>query len=177
VLLVSVGTLVDDRRLSALQAAARRHGRPLRWVAGAVGGLDWLGAAASAGLDEVVYRGRKPPAAWRGSEAERLVALDGLDAPACFFRGSAREAATRFPRNANVAATVALAGIGPERTVVELWADPDCGGNRHEVLARGAAGEIAVRIDNLPDPDNPRTSLITAHSALRTLLEHARPQG
>jgi aspartate dehydrogenase len=170
VLLVSVGALADDARLAALTDAARRTGRPLRWVPGAVGGLDWLGAAATAGLDEVVYRGSKPPAAWRGTDAERTLDLDALVQAACFFRGSAREAARRYPRNANVAATVALAGVGADRTVVELWADPASGGNRHEVRARGAAGEMSIRIDNLADPDNPRTSLITAHSALHVLL-------
>lgn len=175
VLLVSVGALADPVRHAALEAEARRAGRPLRWVPGAIGGLDWLGAAADAGLDEVVYLGRKPPAAWRGTAAERIVDLDAIDAPACFFRGDAAEAARRFPRNANVAATVALAGLGLARTRVELWADPQAGGNVHEVRARGAAGTIALRIDNRPDPDNPRTSLITAHSALHVLLAQPLP--
>lgn len=170
-LLVSTGSLADGGVAERLQAAAAHSGRQLLLVAGALGGLDWLGAAQHAGLTEVTYRGRKPPQAWRGSPAEQVLALDTLQTAACFFRGSAREAAARFPRNANVAATLALATLGMERTQVELWADPGVTDNIHEVEAQGAAGHLVLKLQNQPDPDNPRTSLITAYSALRTILD------
>ncbi len=170
-LLVSIGALADGDRLARLRDAAQRHGRQLRGVAGAIGGTDWLRAAREAGLDSVVYRGRKPPAAWKGSPAESLVDLDALQAPACFFRGSAQQAATAYPRNANVAATIALATLGLQATQVELWADPQLQDNCHEVEAIGAAGHLQLRLQNQPDPQNPRTSLVTAYSALRAVLD------
>ncbi|QHE87390.1 aspartate dehydrogenase [Hydrogenophaga sp. BPS33] len=169
-LLASVGSLTDDDRLARLQSLATASGRQVQLVSGAIGGIDWLTAARDAGLRDVVYRGRKPPAAWRGSPAEAVAQLSSLDAPALVFEGSARQAARDFPRNANVAATVALATLGLDHTRVELWADPGVTENRHEVEAWGEAGHLLLRLDNRPDPQNPRTSLVTAHSALRAVL-------
>lgn len=169
-LLVSVGALTDDARCARLRALASASGCQVQLVSGAIGGIDWLAAAHDAGLHAVVYRGRKPPAAWRGSPAEATHDLDTLQAPVCVFEGSAREAARAYPRNANVAATVALATLGLDETRVELWADPGVSDNRHEVEAWGEAGRLRLQLENRPDPDNPRTSLVTAHSALRGVL-------
>ena len=167
--LVSVGALADGARLARLEAAVRAGGGRLRLVSGAIGGLDWLGAAHSAGLDEVTYRGHKPTRAWLGTAAADTHDLTQLRSATCVFRGSAGEAALRFPRNANVAATVALATLGLEHTRVELWADPEVADNVHEVEASGAAGRLTLRLANRPDPLNPRTSHITAHSVLHAL--------
>lgn len=172
-LLASVGALTDDARLARLRALATEAGRQVLLVSGAIGGIDWLSAARGAGLREVVYRGRKPPAAWCGSAAESVLKLETLDAPARVFEGSAREAARAYPRNANVAATVALATLGLDETRVELWADPGVSENCHEVEAWGAAGHLLLRLENRPDPENPRTSLVTAHSALQAVLNRS----
>lgn len=169
-LLVSVGSLTDDARRERLRALAAETGRQVLLVSGAIGGIDWLAAAHDAGLSEVVYRGRKPPSAWRGSPAEAVADLDRLREPVRVFEGTARQAARDFPRNANVAATVALATLGLDQTRVELWADPGVSENRHEVEARGEAGHLRLQLENRPDPDNPRTSLVTAHSVLRAVL-------
>lgn len=168
--LASVGALADGERLARLEAAARAGDAQLRPVSGAIGGLDWLGAACGAGLDSVTYRGHKPPRAWLGTAAADTHDLAQLRSATCVFRGSAGEAALRFPRNANVAATVALATLGLQHTRVELWADPDFVDNVHEVEAAGAAGRLTLRLSNRPDPLNPRTSHITAHSVLHTLV-------
>lgn len=174
-LLVSVGALTDDARQQRLRALAEAHGHQIRLVSGAIGGIDWLTAAHDAGLSGVVYRGRKPPHAWRGSPAEAERDLDALAAPTLVFEGSARQAARDFPRNANVAATVALATLGLDQTRVELWADPGVSENQHEIEAWGEAGHLLLRLDNRPDPINSRTSLVTAHSALRAVLDWRAP--
>ncbi|OZI77976.1 hypothetical protein CAL22_01760 [Bordetella genomosp. 12] len=169
-MVVSIGALADERRRHALQEAASRHGRQILLVAGAIGGIDWLAAAREAGLHQVIYRGRKPPGAWKGSAAEHALDLDGLTEPTLFFEGDAAQAARDYPRNANVAATVALATLGMSQTRVQLWADPTLTENLHEVEATGRAGRLRVQLENHPEADNPRTSMITAYSILRAVL-------
>jgi len=170
-LLVSVGALADEERLARVREAADRGDRQVLLVAGAIGGTDWLRAANRAGLEDVVYRGRKPPRAWKGSPAERLSDLDTLTEATRLFSGTALEAAQCYPRNANVAATIALATRGMNLTRVELWADPGVRENCHEVEAWGAAGHLWLRLENQPDTANPRTSMVTAYSALCAILD------
>jgi aspartate dehydrogenase len=172
-MLVSVGSLSDPEREQRLVEAARHADRQLLLPAGAIGGIDWLAAARLAGLTQVTYRSRKPPRAWAGSPAEAVLDLANLKHATAFFRGTAREAAHLYPKNANVAATVALATLGLDATQVELVADPDAAGNLHEIDATGSAGSISVRIDGKPDPDNPRTSMLTAYSVVRAILNRS----
>jgi aspartate dehydrogenase len=129
-LLVSAGALADDDLLHRLRQAAASTSRHLSVVSGAIGGIDWLRAARRAGPLKVLYRSRKPPLAWRGSDAESLLDLSTVSDTTVFFRGSAREAARRFPRNANVAATLAFATCGLDAMQVELCADPTCSAAR-----------------------------------------------
>ena len=90
-----------------------------------------------------------------------------------FYRGKAREAALLFPKNANVAATVALAGLGFDKTEVELCADPSAPGNIHEIEADGLAGSFRIEIHGKPIPENIRTSMLTAFSVARGLANLA----
>lgn len=169
-LLVSVGALADAAREQSLMAAARAAGKRLLLPSGAIGGIDWLAAARTAGLASITYRSRKPPQAWAGSAAEQQLDLMSLTRATTFFCGPAREAALLYPRNANVAATVALATLGFERTQVELVADPQAEGNVHEIEAGGEGGSMVTRLVGRADPGNPRTSVMTAHSVVRCIL-------
>jgi aspartate dehydrogenase len=168
-LVASVGALADSALEEALRAAALAGSSKLRIPSGALGGLDVLGAARFAGLRSVRYEGRKAPAAWRGSPAEDMAPLAELSQPTIFFQGSAREAARLFPQNANVAAAVALAGIGFDNTWVSLCADPAAMGNQHRIFAEGAFGEIDARVVGFPLPDNTKTSMLAPLSLLRNL--------
>jgi aspartate dehydrogenase len=172
-LVVSIGALAEAALLDRLKAAAEQGNARLLLPAGAIGGIDAIAAMRVAGLHSVSYRSVKPPAAWRGSPAERLVDLDGLSRRTVLYEGTARTAALDFPQNANVAATVALAGLGFEETRVQLVADPDAPGNLHEIEAEGVTGRIAIRLQGKPSAANPKTSALTAFSIARALLNEA----
>lgn len=172
---LSVGALADDALKRALEEAAEAGGAQVELAPGAIGGLDALTAAAVGGLDHVAYIARKPPAGWKGTPAEETLDLDALAAPAEHFRGPAREAARRYPKNANVAAAVALAGLGLDETEAVLIADPTLDGNRHEVTAQGAFGRLSLTLDGRTLPDNPKSSALAAMSLVRTLRRRVAP--
>lgn len=166
---VSLGALADESLHRELTSAARDGNSRLHLVSGAIGALDCLRAARVGGLTEVTYSGRKPAGSWKGTPAEKIFDLDALCAPEVIFEGSAREASAAYPRNANVAAAVALAGLGFDATRVRLVADPQIGENVHEVEAHGEFGEFSFRIVGRAVPDNPRTSALAAMSVISSL--------
>jgi aspartate dehydrogenase len=165
----SVGALADPALEKALREAAVLSGATVLIPAGALGGLDALSASRYAGLEDVEYSSTKNVQSWTETHAEALVDLSAVSRRVTFFTGNAREAATLFPRNANVAAAVALAGIGFERTHVTLSADPEIQGNRHEIRAHGEFGSIEVSIQSRVLPENPQTSLLAPMSLLRAI--------
>ena len=170
-MVVSIGALCDDSLHERLNGAAQQSGAQLVLVSGAVGGLDALRAARRGGLTKVTYRARKPSSSWEASTGELEVDLATLDKPTVIFAGSAREAARMFPKNANVAASVALAGLGLDETDVELIADPQASQNTHEISFSGADGDFNFRMCGNPSPDNPKTSMLTAHSVAQAIVE------
>jgi aspartate dehydrogenase len=169
-LVISVGALADPALFGRLKAAAKDGHSRILLPAGAIGGIDAIAAMRVAGLTSVRYRSRKPPAAWRGSPAEKIVDLGTLTQRTVLYRGTAGEAALLYPQNANVAAAVALAGLGFDATEVELVADPDAPGNVHEIEAEGTAGRFAIQLQGKPSRSNPKTSALAAMSVARALL-------
>ena len=169
-LVISIGALAEPKLLDALKTAAQSGGGRLLLPAGAIGGVDAIAAMRLGGLNAVRYRSRKPPAAWRGSPAEEVVDLDSLKSRTVLYRGTAGEAALLYPQNANVAAAIALAGLGFDATEVELVSDPEAPGNVHEVEAEGAAGRFAIQLQGKPSRTNPKTSALAALSVARALM-------
>ncbi len=173
-IVVSTGALADTALFDALQQAARSGKSRLIIPAGALGAVDALAAAKLSGLRDVKYRGRKPPKAWKGTPAEDAVDLDALTSAATIFRGPARQAALKFTKNSNVAATIALAGLGFDETQVELVADPGIDSNIHEIEVQAESGDFEIRLMGRPSAANPSTSMLTAHSVVRALLAYER---
>ena len=166
---LSVGALASLELAEALATAARQGKARLHLASGAIGGLDCLRAARIDGLVAVLYKGRKPPQGWRGSAAETTLDLDNLDGQHTHFTGSARQAALAYPKNANVAAAVALAGLGFDATKVQLIADTEVAHNIHEITARGQFGAFHFQIAGNALPDNPRSSALAAMSVISCL--------
>lgn len=164
---VSLGALADTGTCSALTQAAEVGQSRLHLASGAIGGLDCLCAARAGQLSSVTYTGRKPPMGWRGSPAEDKLDLDDLsEGSHVHFVGSARAAALEYPQNANVAAAVALAGLGFDDTGVRLIADASIQQNIHEVTAQGEFGEFHFQICGNSLPGNPRSSALAAMSVV-----------
>ncbi len=164
VILVSLGALGDATLRETLAAAAGAGKARLITVSGAIGGLDALAAARGAGLTAVRYSGRKPPQAWRGTPAEQVCDLSAVREATLLFEGSAADSARLYPKNANVTAAVALAGVGFEKTAVRLLADPSVTRNVHELEVEGDFGSFVIRLENNALPTNARTSWLAALS-------------
>jgi len=120
---------------------------------------------------------RKPPRGLEGAPhvIGQGVNLSELSAPLKVFDGTAREAAAGFPANLNVAAALGLAGLGPDRTHVEIWADPGVTRNTHEISVKSDSADFSMKIENIPSDGNPRTGKITALSVVAALRKLASP--
>jgi aspartate dehydrogenase len=165
---LSVGALLNHMHLVE---RAGETGARIIVPTGALIGLDTVRAMAEGEITRAVLETRKPPKGLAG--APHLVANDidisNLSEPLQVFHGSAREAARGFPANVNVAAALALAGIGPDRTEVTVWADPSIDRNIQSVTITSDAGEATMTMRNVPSPENPKTGRIVAQSVLATL--------
>jgi aspartate dehydrogenase len=167
-MLLSVGSLANRDVCARLRSAAQNRARILIPV-GAIAGLDGLLALRRAGLERVTYISTKPPASWQGTPADGPFDLRALTERTVIFQGTAREAATQFPKNANLAAAVALAGLGFDDTRVELVADPHSVENVGRIEAEGATSKLSVVVAGRSASGNPKTSQITGMSVLSAL--------
>lgn len=172
---VSTGALADDGLRERLVATGERTGARLILPAGAAAGIDGLMAHRIGGLTRVRYTSTKPPGAWAGTPAEEKFDLGAIDKATVLYEGPAREAARLYPKNANLAATVALAGLGLDRTEIRLVADPAAAPyNIGRIDAESGFGTLSAESRGLPAPDNPKTSATTALSLAHAILGGTR---
>jgi aspartate dehydrogenase len=173
VMVLSAGALLPRPELIEL---ARVRGGQIIVPSGALLGLDAVTAAAEGTIHSVHMITRKPPNGLAG--APHLVAngisVEGLTEPKRVFSGSARDAAAGFPANVNVAAALSLAGIGPDRTTIEIWADPSVTRNCHSIEVDSDSARFTLAIENIPS-ENPKTGRITAQSVLAALRRLEAP--
>ncbi len=168
-LIMSLGGILNLSE-SQWQALTAYKGR-IYLPSGAIAGIDAIKAAKHGTLSSVTITSRKPPAGLQGAPylVEHNLDIGSITEPMVVFKGAACEAVAGFPKNVNVAAALSLAGLGPHKTKVRIIADPHIKTNTHEIEASGDFGRIITRTENLPSPDNPKTSYLAALSALATL--------
>lgn len=167
IVVLSAGVLLQHPELVEL---AEQHGGRISVPTGALLGLDAVGAAAEGEIHSVKMTSRKPPGGLAGAPQLEAAGVEpeDLTEPIKVFSGSAREAAAGFPANLNVAAALAMAGVGPERTLVEVWIDPTVTRNVHHIEVKAGAADFSMTIENVPS-ENPRTGRITALSVISLL--------
>jgi len=173
-LVMSSGALTSPEFMRTISEAASKSGASIYVPSGAVGGIDTLRAAKSL-LEEVTIVSTKPPIALSGAPGFADWEDVEISEPTVIFEGTAAEAVGLFPANVNVAATVSLAGIGPDATKVKVVADPDSPGNVHEINAVSRAGKFSFRFENVPHETNPKTSFLAVLAAIETLRSISDP--
>lgn len=173
VMVLSCGALLP--RSDLIDLAKAKGGRILV-PTGALLGLDAVVAAAEGQIASVVMTTRKPPAGLRGAPylEQNGISVEGLTEAKRVFSGSAREAAAGFPANVNVAAALSLAGIGPDSTRIDIWADPEVTRNCHDIEVESDSARFRMSIENVPS-DNPKTGRIVALSVLAMLRKLGAP--
>jgi aspartate dehydrogenase len=165
---VSAAALIENMHVVEI---ARAHGGRIILATGALLGLDAVRAAAEGHIHSVEMVTRKPPRSLLGAPylVKRAIDVSALSEPLKVFEGSAREGAAGFPANVNVAAALALAGIGPDRTRLQIWADPTKERNTHSIQVDADSARFHMTIENVPTPENPGTGKVTALSVIAAI--------
>jgi len=172
-MVISVGALLDHPEIIE---KSRSSGCRLYVPSGAIAGLDGIKSAVIGAITHVTHTTRKPPAGLEGAPylVERGISLAGLKEEKEIFSGSARAACRGFPANVNVTASVSLAGIGPDKTRVKIFAVPGLARNCHDIDVEGEFGRLHVHIENVPS-ENPKTGKLTALSIIRAVKDAVDP--
>jgi aspartate dehydrogenase len=172
-IVLSVGALLENEDLIGL---AKQNGGQIVVPTGALIGLDAVTAAAAGEIHSVRMVTRKPVQGLAGAPylVENNIDIEQITEPLKIFDGTAREAAKGFPANLNVAVALSLAGIGPDRTRLEIWADPALTRNVHRVEVESDSARFSMSIENVPS-ENPKTGRITALSVIALLRKQFAP--
>jgi aspartate dehydrogenase len=166
-LIISTGALLDHPEILE---QARRSGCRLILPSGGIAAIDGLKSASRGNLERVTFIMRKAPQGWAGAPYLKAngITLEGLTAEKELFHGPVREACRGFPENVNISATVGLAGLGPDRTMLRILAVPGLKRNTHTLEIEGDFGLITMNIQNIPT-ENPKTGRLVAMSILRAI--------
>ena len=175
-MVIATGAYGDPKLYRRHQKAAEKSGARLRLPSGAIAGLDGLLAMRHDGLSRVKYISIKPPHAWSGTPAETDFDLPSIKEPTVIFRGTPADAGRLYPKNANLAVTVALCGAGLQHTDIELVADPTlpAGTNASRLEVVSDSGELKMERLGLAMPDNPKTGVLTALTMADDLMKIVR---
>ena len=165
---LSGGALLQRQDLFAL---AERNGATIYVPSGAIAGLDGVAGASEGEIDSITMITRKPPEGLKGAPGveQAGIDLDAVTEPTVVYDGEVLEACRLFPANVNVSAALSMAGVGPHRTSIRIYADPTVDKNTHNIVVKGEFGRLSILIENTPSESNPRTGKLSALSAIATL--------
>jgi aspartate dehydrogenase len=171
IMIMSVGGIIEHYK--ELEILAQEKNAHIFIPSGAICGIDGLKAASCGKINRVILTTKKPPKAFLGVPyvLKRKIRLDNINEDTVLYEGDALSAIRSFPQNINVAATLSIAGIGPENTLVRIIASPNITKNIHEIEIESDAGTIFTRTENVVHPDNPKTSYLAVLSAIATLKQ------
>ncbi len=171
-LIMSVGALLDESVFEILTEACKDFKKTIYLPSGAIAGLDGLKSVKDE-LESVTLTTTKHPRSLVGAKFFETsdIDLEKITIPTTVFEGTAKEAVQLFPKNINVAALLSIVGLGSEKTLVKIVADPDTDKNTHEIDANGKFGKMSFTIENIPDPTNPKTSRLAILSAIELLRD------
>jgi len=175
IMIMSVGGILEHYK--ELRVLTEEKKARVFIPSGAICGIDGLKAATCGKINKVILTTKKPPKAFLGAPyiLKKKIRLDNIDKDTVLFEGNASQATKAFPQNINVAATLSIAGIGPQATIVRIVASPDLERNIHEIEIESDAGRIITRSENVIHPDNPKTSYLAVLSAIATLKQILEP--
>jgi len=163
--IMSVGSLLNEKFRKKIEKISKEKHCKIYLPSGAVCGIDGILSGSIDIIDEVTLVTTKPPEALNKEYNKRKIV----------FEGNARDAVKKFPMNINVAASLSLAGIGFDKTKVEIVADPVATRISHKILAHGKFGRLRAEVENMPNPNNPRSSYMASLSAIATLKKIINP--
>lgn len=175
IMIMSSGGILG--RLKQLTALAKKHNARAYIPSGAISGLDAVRAAGIGGIDKAILTTTKNPLSFKGVKyvEDKGINLAGIKKDRVLFSGKAKEAVKYFPQNINVAASLSLAGLGGDKTLVRIIASPRVTKNIHEIRIESKAGNVFTRTENILHPDNPKTSYLAALSAAAMLKQILEP--
>lgn len=175
IMIMSVGALLDESVFEVLIEACKEFKKTIYLPSGAIAGLDGLKSVKDE-LETVLLVTTKHPKSFKGAKffetkQKPFFAADEITKTTTLFEGSAKDAVKLFPANINVAAILSIAGLGSEKTMVRIIADPAATKNTHKIIIKGMFGEMSFLIENVPNEDNPRTSRLAILSAIEELRQ------
>ena len=172
-MIMSVGALLDESIYDILSDACKDFKKTIYLPSGAIGGLDAIKSIKNE-IESLSITTTKHPRSLKGAKFfdTSNIDLDSLTTKTTIFQGSAKDAISLFPANINVAALLSLCGIGSEKTIVKIVADPATDKNTHQIEVNGKFGKMTFIIENMPDPTNPKTSRLAILSAIETLRKY-----
>jgi len=174
-LIMSVGGIIQH--FKELKVLAEEKNVKVFIPSGAICGIDGLKAVSLGKINKVILTTKKPPKAFLGVPylLKKKISLEHIKDDTVLYEGNALSAIKAFPQNINVAATLSIAGLGPENTIVRIVASPNITKNIHEIEIESEAGKITARTENVVHPDNPKTSYLAVLSAVATLKQIIEP--
>ena len=171
-MIMSAGAMLDESVFEVLSDACKEFKKTIYLPSGAIAGLDAIKSAQKE-LESVTLTTTKHPHSLKGAKFFETsdVDIDNISEKTTIFEGTSKEAVKLFPANINVAALLSLSGLGSEKTKVRIVADPTTTKNTHEIEAFGKFGKMSLKIENVPDENNPKTSRLAILSAIERLRE------